>query len=46
MINALYDINLTVDHNDFICILGPSGCGKSTLAKNDCGAGEYYSGET
>ncbi len=27
----LKDINLTVNDNEFICILGHSGCGKSTL---------------
>ncbi|WP_411345481.1 ABC transporter ATP-binding protein [Paenibacillus sp. WLX1005] len=27
----LEDINLTVNDNEFICILGHSGCGKSTL---------------
>lgn len=28
---ALKDINLDVQHGEFICLLGPSGCGKSTL---------------
>lgn len=28
---ALNDINLDVQHGEFICLLGPSGCGKSTL---------------
>lgn len=28
---AIKDVNITVQDNDFICIIGPSGCGKSTL---------------
>lgn len=39
----LKDFYLTVNENDFICILGPSGCGKSTLLR--CIAGfEKYTG--
>lgn len=30
-IEALRDINLTVDDSSFVSIVGPSGCGKSTL---------------
>ncbi len=30
---ALERTNLSVEENDFICILGPSGCGKSTLLR-------------
>lgn len=30
-INALQDINLSIDKGEFISIVGPSGCGKSTL---------------
>ena len=40
---VLRNLNLSVEKNDFICILGPSGCGKSTLLR--CIAGfEGYSG--
>lgn len=30
-IDALKNINLKVNENDFVALLGPSGCGKSTL---------------
>lgn len=28
---ALKDVNMTIERNEFISIIGPSGCGKSTL---------------
>ena len=31
--HALDHLNLTIRHNEFLCILGPSGCGKSTFLK-------------
>ena len=30
-VEALQDINLTVEENEFLCVMGPSGCGKTTL---------------
>ena len=31
--HALDHLTLTIERNEFLCILGPSGCGKSTLLK-------------
>ena len=28
---VLKDVNLTIEENEFLCIVGPSGCGKTTL---------------
>jgi ABC-type nitrate/sulfonate/bicarbonate transport system, ATPase component len=30
-VKALDNVSVTVQRNDFLCLLGPSGCGKSTL---------------
>ncbi len=30
-VNALRNINLTINEGDFVCLIGPSGCGKTTL---------------
>ncbi len=32
-ITAVKDINLTINHGEYVTILGPSGCGKTTLIK-------------
>jgi zinc transport system ATP-binding protein len=31
--NALEDVNLTIDKNDFVCLVGPNGGGKTTLLR-------------
>jgi NitT/TauT family transport system ATP-binding protein len=33
VVEALRDVSLTIEPDEFICLLGPSGCGKSTLLK-------------
>ncbi|AQL55480.1 ABC transporter ATP-binding protein [Abyssicoccus albus] len=30
---VLHDINVTIDHDEFVVLIGPSGCGKTTLLK-------------
>ena len=30
-VQALRDINFTIEEGEFICVIGPSGCGKSSL---------------
>ncbi|PKU26131.1 ABC transporter ATP-binding protein [Telmatospirillum siberiense] len=42
---ALDTVNLTVEKNDFLCLLGPSGCGKSTLLNMIAGFESVSSGE-
>jgi len=41
----LNDINLIINHNEFISIVGPSGCGKSTLLRIMMGLEKYTKGE-
>ena len=43
-VEALKDVNLYIDENEFICIVGPSGCGKTTLLNILAGLESYDSG--
>lgn len=42
---ALKNINLTLDRNEFVCVVGASGCGKSTLLNLIAGLEAPTSGE-
>ncbi len=42
---AVFDFNLEIDNNDFICFVGPSGCGKSTTLRMIAGLEDISSGE-
>jgi multiple sugar transport system ATP-binding protein len=44
-IDALKDINLTVEQGGFLVLVGPSGCGKSTLLNSIAGLETLTSGE-
>jgi len=43
-VEALKDVNLHIDENEFIAIVGPSGCGKTTLLNILAGLETYDSG--
>jgi len=44
-VQALADVNLTVNDNEFLTILGPSGCGKTTLLRAIAGLVPWDEGE-
>ena len=42
---AVDEVNLTVAHGKFVCLLGPSGCGKTTLLRMIAGLEEPTRGQ-
>jgi len=44
-VSVLQDIDLRVEHGEFVVFVGPSGCGKSTLLRLICGLDELTSGQ-
>ncbi|HEY3218479.1 MAG TPA: ABC transporter ATP-binding protein [Candidatus Limnocylindria bacterium] len=44
-VEALHDINLTINENEFLTIIGPSGCGKTTLLRAIAGLVPIDAGE-
>jgi putative spermidine/putrescine transport system ATP-binding protein len=43
--HAVKDINLTIPHGSYCCLLGPSGCGKTTILRMIAGHETPSSGE-
>ena len=43
-VHALDHVSLTIDKNEFICVVGPSGCGKTTLLNIIAGLETFDSG--
>jgi NitT/TauT family transport system ATP-binding protein len=44
-VNALNGVDLSIDRNEFVCIVGPSGCGKTTLLNIIAGLEPFDSGK-
>jgi ABC-type nitrate/sulfonate/bicarbonate transport system ATPase subunit len=44
-VQALRDVNLSINRDEFVCLVGPSGCGKSTLLRIISGLDEASKGE-
>jgi putative spermidine/putrescine transport system ATP-binding protein len=44
-IEALHDIELTIEAGEYCCLLGPSGCGKSTAVRMISGHEEVTTGD-
>jgi len=44
-VEAVKDLNLTINDGEFMCLLGPSGCGKSTTMRMIAGLEKITSGK-
>jgi NitT/TauT family transport system ATP-binding protein len=44
-VQAIKDLSITINDNEFVTILGPSGCGKTTLLRHMAGLVPWDSGE-
>ena len=44
-ISALENINISVNHGEFLALIGPSGCGKSTILRLASGLDSPSSGK-
>ena len=44
-VEAVRDVDLDIEHNEFVVLVGPSGCGKSTTLRMIAGLEEVTSGE-
>ena len=44
-IEALNNLNFSIDNNSIVSVLGPSGCGKTTLIRVIAGLEEIQKGE-
>jgi NitT/TauT family transport system ATP-binding protein len=45
LISAIKNINLTIEDEQFVCLVGPSGCGKTTLLNILAGLDKPTEGE-
>lgn len=43
--HVLHDVDLHIEHGEFVVLVGPSGCGKSTLLRMLCGLESITQGE-
>ncbi len=44
-IQVIHDVNLDIEHREFVVLVGPSGCGKSTLLRLIAGLEEISEGQ-
>ena len=42
---VLKNVNITIEENDFVCVVGPNGTGKSTLIKGILGLIKPFKGQ-